>query len=54
MSSNFTNKDISHIKKGDLEYITFNILNKYSDKLTHGFFLKNGGVSKGIYSSSII
>jgi len=51
MSSNFTNNDISHIKKGDLEYITFNILNKYSDKLTHAFFFKNGGVSEGIYSS---
>ena len=51
MSSNFTNKDISHIKKGNLEYITFNILNKYTDKLTHGFFFKNGGVSEGIYSS---
>jgi len=51
MSNDFTNNDISHIKKGDLEYITFNILNKYSNKLTHGFFFKNGGVSTGIYLS---
>jgi polyphenol oxidase len=51
MSNDFTNNDISHIKKGDLEYITFNILNKYEGKLTHGFFFKNGGVSTGIYSS---
>ncbi|MDD2376502.1 MAG: peptidoglycan editing factor PgeF [Clostridia bacterium] len=51
MNSNFTNDNITHIKKGNLEYITFNILNKYKDKLIHGFFFKNGGVSKGIYSS---
>jgi YfiH family protein len=51
MSSNFTNKDITHVKKNNLEYITFNILNKYKDKLTHGFFLKKGGVSTGIHSS---
>ena len=51
MSNDFTNKNITHIKGGNLEYITFNILNKYSDKLTHGFFFKNGGVSEGIYSS---
>lgn len=51
MNKDFTNNDITHIKKGDLEYITFNILNKYQDKLTHAYFLKNGGVSEGIYSS---
>ncbi len=51
MSKNFTNKDITHVKNNDLEYITFNILNRYNNKLVHGFFFKNGGVSKDIYSS---
>lgn len=51
MSRNFTNQDITHVKRDKLEYITFNILNKYKEKLTHGYFLKNGGVSTGIYSS---
>lgn len=51
MNKDFTNKDITHVKNGDLEYITFNILDKYKDKLTHGCFLKSGGVSTGIYSS---
>lgn len=37
------------VKKDKLEYITFNVLNKYNIK--HGFFLKNGGVSKGVYDS---
>lgn len=51
MTKDFTNKDITHVKNGDLEYITFNILNKYSDKLAHASFFRKGGVSKGIYSS---
>lgn len=51
MNKDFTNEDITHVKNGKLEYITFNILNKYKDRLTHGCFLKNGGVSTGIYSS---
>ncbi len=51
MSKDFTNKDITHVKNGDLEYITFNILNKYQEKLKYGYFLKKGGVSNGIYST---
>lgn len=51
MNKDFTNKNITHIKNGELEYITFNILDKFKDKLVHACFLKNGGVSEGIYSS---
>lgn len=51
MNKDFTNKDITHIKNGELEYITFNILDKYKDKLVHACFFRNGGVSEGIYSS---
>lgn len=51
MNKDFTNKYITHVKKGKLEYITFNILDKYKDRLVHACFFKNGGVSEGIYSS---
>ena len=42
---------ITHHKEGEIEYLTFKILDKYKDKLKYGFFLKHGGVSKGIYNS---
>ncbi|MCX8074714.1 MAG: peptidoglycan editing factor PgeF [Clostridia bacterium] len=51
MNVNFTNKDITHIKNGELEYLQFNILNKYQYKLKHCCTLKNGGVSEGVHSS---
>lgn len=47
----FSNEFITHRVNGDLEYLTFNILDKYKDKLSHACFLRKGGVSSGIYSS---
>ncbi|MEG1705261.1 MAG: peptidoglycan editing factor PgeF [Clostridia bacterium] len=51
MKKDFSNNDITHRVNGDLEYITFNILDRYSDKLSHACFLKNGGVSSGDFNS---
>lgn len=51
MKKDFTSNDILHINNNGVEYIQFRILNKYKDKLTHAFALRNGGVSEGIYSS---
>lgn len=47
----FTNKDLIHVKDGEVEYIKFRILDKYSDKLKHCCALRHGGVSEGVYSS---
>ncbi len=49
--SDFNSKDIIHIKDGDVEYIKFKILEKYSDKLKHLISLRHGGVSTGVYKS---
>ena len=47
----YENKMITHHKEGEIEYLTFKILDEYKDKLRYGFFLKHGGVSINNYSS---
>ena len=47
----FSNKEVTHVKKGNLEYLTFNALEKYSDKIKCIVTLRHGGVSKGVYNS---
>lgn len=42
----YTNDQVTLIKEGDVYYLQFNILNKYSDKLKHAITLRHGGVSK--------
>ena len=37
---NLTNENILHVKKGDIEYLQFRELLKYSDKLQHAYSLK--------------
>lgn len=49
--SDFNSKDIIHVKDGNVEYLKFKILEKYSDKLIHGITLRHGGVSKDVYKS---
>ena len=49
MHKNYTDKNILHVKDGDVEYIQFKILNKYG--LKHCITLRYGGVSSGIYDS---
>ena len=45
MNKDFSSKDIIHIKHGDLEYLKFKALEKYSDKISHIITLRHGGVS---------
>lgn len=48
----FSNENITHVKKDNgIEYITFKVLEKYNDKLTHAFFTRKGGASCNTYSS---
>ena len=47
----FSNKEVTHVKNGNVEYLTFNALDKYKDKLLAAVTLRHGGVSKGVYSS---
>jgi len=42
----YTNDQVTLIKEGDVYYLQFNILNKYSDKLKHAITLRHGGASK--------
>lgn len=47
----YDNDKTTHHICGDIEYLTFNKLDKYMDKISYGIFLKKGGVSTGIYNS---
>lgn len=47
----YDNEKITHHSCGKIEYLTFKVLDKYSDKIAHGIFLNRGGVSSDIYSS---
>lgn len=45
----YEDNEILHIKKGELEYIQFKVLNKY--KVKNCITLRHGGVSEGEYKS---
>ena len=45
MSKDFTSDDILHVKHGNLEYLKFKALEKYSDKINHIITLRHGGFS---------
>lgn len=47
----FSNKEVTHVRKGNVEYLTFNALEKYKDKLLVAVTLRHGGVSEGVYGS---
>lgn len=49
--SDFNSKDIIHVKAGEVEYLKFKILEKYSDKIMNCITLRHGGVSKDVYKS---
>ena len=49
--SNYNSDELIHIKDGDVEYIKFKILEKYSDKFLHLITLRHGGVSSDVYKS---
>lgn len=42
----YTNEQVTLIKKDNVYYLQFNILNKYSEHLRHAITLRRGGVSK--------
>lgn len=47
----FSNNEVTHVKKGNVEYLTFNALDKYKDKITCVVTLRHGGVSASVYNS---
>jgi YfiH family protein len=47
----YNSNEMIHIKNGEIEYLKFKILEKYSDKVNHIITLKHGGVSKNEVSS---
>lgn len=47
----FSNSEVTHVKKGNVEYLTFKALQKYNDKILAVVTLRHGGVSKGVYNS---
>lgn len=47
----YTNKEIIHLQKGNIEYLQFKALLKYEDELTHFFTLKKGGFSQNEFDS---
>lgn len=47
----FSNEQVTHIKNGNIEYLTFKALDKYKDKITVAVTLRYGGVSEGVYNS---
>ncbi|MDD3303830.1 MAG: peptidoglycan editing factor PgeF [Clostridia bacterium] len=51
IEKDYTNHEVTHIKKGDIEYLQFKKLNEYSDKLFHAITLRHGGVSANEYTS---
>ena len=47
----FSNDEVTHVKNGKVEYLKFNALEKYKDKLLCVVTLRHGGVSEGVYDS---
>ena len=47
----FSNNEVTHVKNGKVEYLIFNALEKYSDKIKCAVTLRHGGVSEGDYKS---
>ena len=48
---NFSNNEVTHVHEGNVQYLTFNALKKYEDKLIAVVTLRHGGVSEGVYKS---
>ena len=47
----FSNDVVTHVKKGNVEYLTFKALEQYKEKINAIVTLKHGGVSQGVHSS---
>lgn len=47
----FSNEQVTHVKNGKVEYLTFKALDRYKDKLIVAVTLRRGGVSKDVFDS---
>ena len=47
----FSNNIVTHVKKGNVEYLTFNALEAYKEKIMVVVTLRHGGVSEEVYNS---
>ena len=47
----FSNTEVSHVKNEKLEYLTFNALDKFKERICAIVTLRHGGVSEGVYNS---
>ena len=50
-AKDFSNEQVTHVKNGGIEYLTFKALEKYKDKITCIVTLRHGVVSEGVISS---
>ncbi len=50
-TKDFSNDQVTHVKTGDVEYLTFNALDKYKEKIMAVVTLRHGGVSNGVFRS---
>ncbi|MBE5821355.1 MAG: peptidoglycan editing factor PgeF [Clostridiales bacterium] len=51
LNKDYTNDEIIHLKKEDIEVLQFKALLKYEDEITHFFTLRKGGFSKNEFDS---
>lgn len=51
LKKDYTNDEIIHLKKDNIEYLQFKALLKYENEITHFFTLRNGGYSKNEFDS---
>lgn len=49
--TDFSNEQVTHVKKDKIEYLTFKALEKYKDKLLALVTLRHGGVSEDVYGT---
>ncbi len=47
----FSNEQVTHVKNGEVEYLTFKALSEHSDKIIAVVTLRRGGVSEGVMGS---
>lgn len=47
----FSNNEVTHVRDGKVEYLTFKALEKYNDKIKAVVTLRHGGSSDGVYNS---
>lgn len=51
MKKDYTNNEVIHIKNGEVEYLKFNALKEFENKIECIVTLRHGGISEGVYNS---